>query len=744
MFEGYWRMSFDGACSSSGNGVGIVLMSPSKIMHPHAIRLEFSCTNNEAEYEALIQGMILAQEMKIEHLIVTGDSELVINQVTQRYKIKKERLKLYFKRVNELMESFSSFNISFIPRDKNHKADSLALVASLSNPDDIQRKMSFQVERAFRPSVPDNIEYLQVFENDEQLEIFLLNDDDDEDDHSSVVPKYCIQSESLFTKDDHAKNLLEEVSIRKVQETRKVNIGTDSSPKYVNLGVDCTTEEVDQYVSLFKEYIDVFAWTYDDLKAYDKTIFQHIIPLREEAKPVKKKIRMMNPKLKPLVKIELEKLKKAGIIYPIRHSDWLSNPVIVRKKTREIRMCVDFRDLNRASIKDNFPLPNMEFLLQQVTGSTCMSMLDGFSGYNQVLVAEEDREKTTFITPWETYAYARIPFGLKNVGATFQRAMDHAFSGLIGKFMADYQDDLTVHSKTRGDHIHHLRKVFERCRLYGVSLNPKKCLFVVTQGKLLGHIVCKEGIYIDPERVKAINELNPPTSKKGVQSFFGKINFVRRFVPDYASIVKSINLLLKKEQRFEWTTDTQEAFNNIKGEITTAPVLISPDFQRDFIIYSFSTETVVASVLTQKNTKGEELPISFMRKTLHDYELRYSELEKKALALVKVVAHFQTYILNSHVISYVPSSPVKMLLNQQLREGKWANWLEKIQEYDIEIKPLKSIKGQGLCKLIANGDSVDGMISISVGEPLVDSDWYKDIIFYLRSGQFPITMNSKE
>jgi hypothetical protein len=145
-----------------------------------------------------------------------------------------------------------------------------------------------------------------------------------------------------------------------------------------------------------------------------------------------------------------------------------------------------------------------------------MSMLDGFSGYNQVLVAEEDREKTTFITPWETYAYARIPFGLKNVGATFQRAMDHAFNGLIGNFMEDYQDDLIVHSRKREDHIHHLRKVFERCRSYDVSLNPKKCLFVVTQGKLLGHIVCKEGIYIDPERVKAINELNPPTSKKGV------------------------------------------------------------------------------------------------------------------------------------------------------------------------------------------------------------------------------------
>ena len=134
-----------------------------------------------------------------------------------------------------------------------------------------------------------------------------------------------------------------------------------------------------------------------------------------------------------------------------------------------------------------------------------------------------------------------------------------------------------------------MRKVFDRCRLYGVSLNPKKCLFVVTQEKILGHIVCREEIYIDLERVKSINELNTLSSKEGVQLFFDKINFVRNFVPNYASIVKPINLLLKNDQIFEWTTDTQEAFNNIKREITISPVLIRPDFQRDFIIYSFAT-----------------------------------------------------------------------------------------------------------------------------------------------------------
>jgi hypothetical protein len=143
-------------------------------------------------------------------------------------------------------------------------------------------------------------------------------------------------------------------------------------------------------------------------------------------------------------------------------------------------------------------------------------MLDDFSGYNHFLVVEEDRPKTDFITPWETYVYARMSFSLKNIGATFHRTMDHAFEGLIGKFMADYQDDLTVHSIIRNEHIHHLTQVFERFRLYEVYLNPKKCLFVVAEGNLLGKIVCKEIICIDPERVSAINEHNPPSSEKGV------------------------------------------------------------------------------------------------------------------------------------------------------------------------------------------------------------------------------------
>jgi len=192
----------------------------------------------------------------------------------------------------------------------------------------------------------------------------------------------------------------------------------------------------------------------------------------------------------------------AGIIAQTRHSTWCSNLVIVRKKNGTIRLCVDFRNLNLACKKDNYPLPNMETMLQRVTGSRMMSLLDGFSGYNQVWVKKVDRHKTTFTTPWGTFEYIRMPFGLTNVGATFQRAMDYAFKGLIGKIIEIYQDDLTVFSKDGITHIGHLKQVFDRCREFGISLNPAKSVFGVTEGKLLGHIISKNGIKIDPEELR--------------------------------------------------------------------------------------------------------------------------------------------------------------------------------------------------------------------------------------------------
>jgi hypothetical protein len=180
----------------------------------------------------------------------------------------------------------------------------------------------------------------------------------------------------------------------------------------------------------------------------------------------------------PVIEREIKKLLDAKIIIPLRYSKWIANLVIVRKKNGEIRLCVDFRNLNKCSKKDNYPLPKMEHLLQRISGATVMSFLDGFSGYNQISVHPDDQEKTAFTTPWGTFMYAKMPFGLMNVGATFQRAMDIAFVGEKDKFVLIYLDDITVYSSSHEEHLKHLKRVFLKCRQFGISLNPKSPNFL--------------------------------------------------------------------------------------------------------------------------------------------------------------------------------------------------------------------------------------------------------------------------
>eukprot|EP00253_Pinus_taeda_P029475 PITA_29475 len=230
-----------------------------------------------------------------------------------------------------------------------------------------------------------------------------------------------------------------------------IKLGTEKDPKFANLGTFCAQQERQAFVCLFKQYRDVFTWTYDYLKTYDKRIAQHIIKIKEGAKPYQQKLRKVHPSLEPLIQKELTKLLDARNIYKVHHSTWVSNLVHVR--------------------------------------------------YNHVLVAEPDRLKTTFRTKWGTFAYRRMSFGLVNTGATFQHAMDVAFHGLIRERVVVYLNDVTVFSRRQEDHTCHLKKTFERCRRYEISLNPKSSVFAVSEGNLLGHIVAKIRIKVDPDRV---------------------------------------------------------------------------------------------------------------------------------------------------------------------------------------------------------------------------------------------------
>jgi hypothetical protein len=513
-----------------------------------------------------------------------------------------------------------------------------------------------------------------------------------------------------------------------------------------------------------KKYKDVFAWSYEDLKTYDTSVIEHKIPLKLGVKPFKQKIRQFNPMLLSVIEKEVKKLLDAKIIVPLRYSDWVSNLVPVRKKNGEIRLCVDFRNLNKSSLKDNYPLPKMDHVLEKVVGATRMSMIDGFSGYNQIAISEPDKENTAFTTPWGTFMYDKMPFGLMNAGATFQRAMDIAFVGKRDKFVVIYLDDLTMFSKSDEDHIIHLKQTFEKFCKYGLSLNPIKSHFAMQEGKLLGHIVSRDGIRIDPKRVEAIETLDIPRNVKEIQSFLGKIFFLRRFVPNFAEIVKLITDMLRKNNEVKWTTESRASFSHIKKFISEAPVLASPDYLKEFFIFSFASEHTLAAVLLQKNEEGFEKPIAFFSKSLQDADLKYNIMEKQAYTMVKALKAFRTYVLHSKIIAYVPTSAVKDILVQADSDGKRGIWLAKIQEFDLDFKLTKLVKGHGLARLLTESnfwalgmnkaqeeegwidmnEIDDQIIENKIEDKFISSNWYKYIVTYLLNLKCPDELSSSK
>ena len=235
---------------------------------------------------------------------------------------------------------------------------------------------------------------------------------------------------------------------------------------------------------------------------------------------------------------------------------------------------MNLKKVNATTIRDNYPLPITEHVLERVAGKEAYSFLDGFSGYNQVSIAPEDQHKIAFATEWGIFAYRVMPFGLTNAPATFQRLMSHAFKEYLRDFLEVYMDDLCVHSKDRSDHIKHLIMVFEKCRVYQICLNPDKCVFMVRQGKILGHIVSKNGISTDFEKIKIIVELPRPRNPKQVQEFMGHCGYYRRFIYMYAVIAKPLYGLLVV---FIWTEECEESVHKLKTTLSTAPILRAPD-----------------------------------------------------------------------------------------------------------------------------------------------------------------------
>ncbi|XP_031127546.1 uncharacterized protein LOC116029639 [Ipomoea triloba] len=296
---------------------------------------------------------------------------------------------------------------------------------------------------------------------------------------------------------EEAPHELEEGVRAAIDELKEVDLGTPENPRPIFISTLLSNEDEEIYVTLLKEYIDVFAWTYKEMPGLDPKVAVHRLAVKKTCRPVKQAQRRFRPELIPSIEGEVNKLIEVGFIREVKYPTWISSIVPVRKKNGQIRVCVDFRDLNVACPKDDFPLPITELMIDAVTGHEIMSFMDGSSGYNQIRMAPEDEELTAFRTPKGIYCYKVIPFGLKNAGATYQRAMQTIFDDMLHKMVECYVDDLVVKSKLRADHLGHLRKVFDRLRKFQLKMNPLKCAFGVAAGKFLGFTVRHRGIEIE-------------------------------------------------------------------------------------------------------------------------------------------------------------------------------------------------------------------------------------------------------
>ncbi|KAK1677281.1 hypothetical protein QYE76_038129, partial [Lolium multiflorum] len=428
--------------------------------------------------------------------------------------------------------------------------------------------------------------------------------------------------------------------------------------------------EEERLLEILKKHRGAIGYTLDDLKGISPSICQHAINMEEDAKPVVEHQRRLIPKMKEVVRNEVLKLLEAGIIYPIADSRWVSPVHCVPKKggmtvvpndNDELipqrivvgyRMCIDFRKVNKVTKKDHYPLPFIDQMLERLSKNTHFCFLDGYSGFSQIAVKAKDQEKTTFTCPYGTYAYRRMPFGLCNAPATFQRCMSAIFHGFCESIVEVFMDDFSVYGNSFDNCLRNLDKVLQRCEETNLVLNWEKCHFMVNEGIVLGHKISERGIEVDRAKVEAIEKMPYPRDVKGIRSVLGHVGFYRRFIKDFSKISKPLTNLLQKDVPFVFDDDCKEAFETLKKALTTAPVVEPPDWNLPFEIMCDASDFAVGAVLGQR-------------------------VDKKL--------NFRPYIVDSKVTIHTDHAAIRYLMTKKDAKPRLIRWVLLLQEFDLHI-----------------------------------------------------------
>ena len=361
-------------------------------------------------------------------------------------------------------------------------------------------------------------------------------------------------------------------------------VGGDAE-KFFQVGAKLAHQEKEELVEFLKRNIDVFAWDACDALGIDLDFICHHLNVNPSITPKKQSPRRPSREHAEAIREEVTKLKRVGAIKEVFYLEWLANTVVVKKKNGKWRVCMDFTDLNKACPKDSFPMPWINQLVDATAGHPWMSFLDAFQGYHQIPLVLENQEKTAFVTPTGNYHYKVMPFGLKNACSTYQRMMTRMFEPQLGKNIEIYVDDMVVKSKMVVEHLGDLSDIFDVLRRHKLCLNASKCSFGVGSGKFLGYMVTHRGIEVNPDQIKAINDLKPPRNAKEVQKLIGMIAALNRFISRSVDRCRPFYLLINKWKGFKWSEGCIAAFQQLKEYRSRPPIIFSP--APDEVLYAY-------------------------------------------------------------------------------------------------------------------------------------------------------------
>ncbi|GJS22528.1 putative reverse transcriptase domain-containing protein [Tanacetum coccineum] len=431
-------------------------------------------------------------------------------------------------------------------------------------------------------------------------------------------------------------------------------------------------------VPIVRDFPEVFPEDLSGLPPTRQVEFQ--IDLIPGAAPVARAPYRLAPSEMKELSEQLKELSDKGFIRP-SSSPWGAPVLFVKKKDGSFRMCIDYRELNKLTVKNRYPLPRIDDLFDQLQGSSVYSKIDLRSGYHQLRVREEDIPKTAFRTRYGHYEFQVMPFGLTNAPAVFMDLMNRVCKPYLDKFVIVFIDDILIYSKNKQEHEEHLKLILELLKKEELYAKFSKCEFWIPKVQFLGHVIDSEGIHVDPAKIESIKDWASPKSPTEIRQFLGLAGYYRRFIEGFSKIAKPMTKLTQKKVKFVWGDKQEAAFQLLKQKLCSAPILALPEGSEDFIAYCNASKKGLCAVLMQR-----ENVISYASRQLMIHEKNYMTHDLELGAVVFALKIWRHYLYGTKCTVFTDHKSLQHILNQKELNMRQRRWLELLSDYDCEIR----------------------------------------------------------